>query len=473
MSMAGRMIDGKYRILQPIDAGGMGSVFKADEASLGRTVAIKKINAELAGDADAIARFRQEAMALAQAANNNVATIYAFVMDQGEPFLVMEYVEGVDLHELIGKGALPLNVAAPLLCGILRGFTTVHNKGIVHRDIKPKNVIVSRAGDPKIIDFGIARMASRSGVTQYGQTLGTPVYMSPEQILGEKLDRRSDLYSLAVVFFEMLTGVPPFPEDGPITVQKAHLEKAPPSLSSKVKGLPGKLEGILEKGMAKRQEKRYQNAEEFLDALELALGAGVCNAKGPVLAYLDRFQKRAYLPDSANVPQPTEYEVETGQATRFAEKTSTRKGKPWWLWVLAGIVLLAGIGIATTIITAPYRQPLPKPPHAPAPPSLPVGMMQSSPGEPLPLGAGQPPSPATGVLPSSSSNTPGAAAKSDTARADKVAPAKVASGTGQSAVSKSAAAKQPAPVDPAQQKRIDALKALGEYKEEKKEDKQK
>jgi serine/threonine-protein kinase len=384
--MSDRVITGRYTILHQIDAGGMGSVFKADDAKLGRMVAVKKMNPQLAGDPEAMARFEQEAKVLAKLANGNVAAVYDYGADQGEPFLVMEYVEGVDLHALIEKqGVLPIEVAAPLFCGILRGFVAVHHAGIVHRDIKPKNVIVSWTGEPKIIDFGIARVSGRSGLTQFGHTLGTPAYMSPEQIMGEDLKPVSDLYSLTVMLFEMLTGNPPFREGGAVPVQKAHLEVPAPFLSSKKKGLPAKLDAIVAKGLSKKPDKRYQSADEFLHAIESALPGGVCSAKQPVLACLEKLKKQGSVSDSVNVPGPTMYEGDAGAGTRYVPSEEGESNVSlWqrWRWVIvsvAGLLVLVGIGLAVFLSTRP--QPAPRKPAAKAQPA-PVTIPQVPPGQP-------------------------------------------------------------------------------------------
>ncbi|HVZ35870.1 MAG TPA: serine/threonine-protein kinase, partial [Polyangiaceae bacterium] len=218
---------GNCRILEEIGSGGMATIYRAVQEPLGRTVAIKALKPSIAVDSQFARRFEREAHFMASLQHENILHVYDFLKQDGSMFIVMEYVKGIDLFDLLEKRRmLPVDVAAIIALAVARALDYAHFRGIVHRDVKPANIIISRQGEVKLMDFGIARDDSQGDLTETGTGLGTPSYMSPEQILGDKLDFRSDQFSLGIVLYQMLTGKKPFVEDESHTVmQKIRLDR--------------------------------------------------------------------------------------------------------------------------------------------------------------------------------------------------------------------------------------------------------
>jgi Protein kinase domain len=272
---------GNYKITEKIGEGGMGSVFKGLDLMLEREVAIKVLRPELAGQAEIVERFRTEAVTLARLNHPRVATLYSFSR-HGDLFLmVMEYVRGTTLGDHIERhGAIRPASALPLFCQALEGIEHAHALGVVHRDLKPGNIMVTDAGSAKVMDFGIARVLGASRLTRAGHLLGTVEYMSPEQVRGQHADTRSDIYSAGIVLYEMLTGRVPFASDSEFELMRAQVEEPPPPPSSLLADIPEEVERAILRALAKRPEGRFASAGEFraalLDAYQtapLSLGA--------------------------------------------------------------------------------------------------------------------------------------------------------------------------------------------------------
>src|SRR5258706_8045305 len=233
---------GPYEILSPIGAGGMGEVYRARDARLGREVAIKVLPESLARDPDALARFQREARAVAALSHPNILSIFDLGTHDGIDFVVMELLEGNTLRDSLDSGALPQGRAIDLALQIAKGLSAAHEKGIVHRDLKPENLFVSRDGHLKILDFGLAKRTERAAAesatdaptldqaTEAGTVLGTVGYMSPEQVRGQSVDHRSDIFSFGAVLFEMLAGKKAFRHDSATETMAAILMKEPPGL---------------------------------------------------------------------------------------------------------------------------------------------------------------------------------------------------------------------------------------------------
>ena len=269
--MIGRTI-GKYRIVGQLGRGGMGTVFKAVDETLDREVAIKVLNPELA-DSDIIKRFRAEATTLARLNHPEIATIYELFRSETDLLMVMEFVRGETLDKLSDRlGPLPADRAAYVIDKVLAALEHAHRSGIVHRDMKPANVMVTDIGGVKIMDFGIARVRGAEHMTVDGYMMGTPAYMSPEQVLGHEVDGRADLYSVGVVFYRLLTGTLPFKADTAIGMVPKQISDTPMPLHVHRADLPDWCEGILQRALAKSPVDRFQTAEEFRTALGRATG---------------------------------------------------------------------------------------------------------------------------------------------------------------------------------------------------------
>ena len=260
---------GGCRIIDEIAAGGMAVVYKAVQESLHRIVAVKALKTSVSNDAQFATRFEREALSISSLQHENIIHIYDFVRETGNLFIVMEFVDGVDLYDLLEKcPILPSDVAAIIAMQVARGLDYAHYRGIVHRDIKPANVMVGKSGGVKLMDFGIARDQAFADLTETGTGLGTPSYMSPEQIVGDKLDFRSDVFSLGIVLYQMVCGRKPFIEDDQKSVMaKIRLERylQPRKLNPLV---PRELEGILARCMEKKKENRYRSTQDLVLALE-------------------------------------------------------------------------------------------------------------------------------------------------------------------------------------------------------------
>ena len=260
--MIGTILDRKYRIVELIGSGGMAQVYKAINMANRKTVAVKMLKDEYKDDAEFLRRFSREANAILTLSHENIVRAYGAGTHNGLPYLVMEYVEGHTLKDLIAKnGAMPVRTAIGITCQILDALSAAHSHGIIHRDVKPQNVIVTDKGRVKLADFGIAREAKASTVTFSGsKILGSVHYISPEQAKGTVATEQSDLYSVGVCLYEMLTGTVPFEADSTVTVALMHIQEKPVPPIQLVPDLPRSLNDIVLKALEKEPENRYQTA---------------------------------------------------------------------------------------------------------------------------------------------------------------------------------------------------------------------
>ena len=266
---------GSYRLISPLGAGGMGEVWRAEDTRLQREVAIKILGDAIAKDPEWKARFLREARTVAQLNHPNIATIYAIDQEGDKVFIAMELIEGDSLGTIIGRGKMELHDTVRIIRQVADALEEAHFKGIVHRDIKPDNVIVTRAKRvAKVLDFGIAKQvgpsASRNtpALTQGGMIIGTPYYMSPEQALGKPLDQRSDLFSLGVVLYEMLAGVRPFIGETMTEAMMHIIMTEPPPIGSVVPTVPRGLREIINLCLQKAPDRRFSSAGELIMALD-------------------------------------------------------------------------------------------------------------------------------------------------------------------------------------------------------------
>ncbi|MGH9858267.1 MAG: protein kinase domain-containing protein, partial [Acidobacteriota bacterium] len=284
MSLAsGTRLD-QYEILSPIGAGGMGEVYRARDTRLGRDVAIKVLPERLAADSEALGRFEREAKALAALSHPNILAIFDFGTENGVTYAVMELLEGEPLRKKIARGPIPSNKLLEIASAITEGLAAAHSRGIIHRDLKPENIFLISAGGVKILDFGLARlepvgkaegesrMATISG-TQPGTVLGTIGYMSPEQVRGQALDNRTDIFSLGCILYEMATGKCPFARNTAADTMAAILNHEPSELSATNSEIPPEMDRLILHCLEKNPDDRFQSARDLsFDLKEIASG---------------------------------------------------------------------------------------------------------------------------------------------------------------------------------------------------------
>jgi len=370
-------LDGRYRILSRLGSGGMADVYLARDESLGRLVAIKVLKERLAADAEFVERFRIEAQAAASLNHPAIVAVYDRGKAGASPYIAMEYVDGESLKQrLRRKGRLTPDEAAATALAVLDALREAHERHIVHRDVTSSNVLVDGSGRVKVADFGIARMGA-SALTRTGAMLGTSSYLSPEQAQGRSADERSDLYSLGVVLYEMLTGRLPFSGESDLAVAMQHVSAAPPNPRSLAPDVPEAYAAVVMKALSKQPADRYQSAEEFAGALRAARGGGhAVPAATPPPAQGEPAAARtgAGPPPPAAVPRPssaTSALVATvvaadaltrpaDGATRYMSQVRpaapARSQRRRWRWVLLVVVLAAaaaGAWAAYTLVVAP------------------------------------------------------------------------------------------------------------------------
>ncbi|HEV3118176.1 MAG TPA: protein kinase [Gemmataceae bacterium] len=258
-----------YKILERLGEGGRGVVYKAVDIHLDRIVAIKALNTELTGNPELEQRFRAEAKAQANLNHTNLATLYTLLIEGGLPLMVMEYIEGETFEQMVQRrGPIPAQETIPIFRQALLGIGYAHRMGIIHRDIKPSNIMLNKQGVVKVMDFGIAKVLGARGMTRTGTQMGTAFYMSPEQVLNRGLDIRSDIYSLGVTLYEMLTANVPFGGDSDYVVMTSHVNAPPPLPTKFYPYIPQGLQNAALKALEKNPDARFQTVEEFGTALE-------------------------------------------------------------------------------------------------------------------------------------------------------------------------------------------------------------
>lgn len=308
------VLDGKFRIIKRIGAGGMGSVYRAEEPEMGREVAIKILHPKLKGRSDLVSRFRREARAMSQLKHPHTVRVFMYgELEDGSLYIVMEMLEGRNMNQTVRKeGPLLPTRAIPMLTASCHALHEAHEMGIVHRDLKPENIFVcNQAGMKdyaKVLDFGLAKVTEAQMqpgsmiLTQEGMVFGTPEFMSPEQARGLTLDARSDIYSLACILYEALTGKLPFDAKTPMEYVGKHVTAVPIPLDERVPGraFPKGLGAVLDKALSKNPDDRYQTAIELADALEPfaeVVGTGASQSR-PI-------SEVPSVPAAPSAPEPT------------------------------------------------------------------------------------------------------------------------------------------------------------------------
>ena len=279
MTVIGTLISDRYRLEERIGSGGMSSVYRAFDPTLERWVAIKLMHRDISNDPDQLERFRREARAVAQLNHPHVVTVIDAGEDEGAPYIVFEYVEGETLKERIKRqGRLPVPEAVAYAIEIGRALESAHEHRLVHRDVKPQNVLIDPDGRAKVTDFGIARALEAHGLTAPGRVLGTTDYVSPEQALGHAVTQQSDIYSLGVVLYEMLTGEPPFRAESQVAVAMKHVREPLPDVQRLRPEISAALAAVVERATAKETQHRYASAGEMVHDLEEVLAIEAARA---------------------------------------------------------------------------------------------------------------------------------------------------------------------------------------------------
>lgn len=285
VDLTGTTLD-KYQIVERKGRGGMATVYKAYHPRLNRYVAIKVLHSHLAEAPDFLSRFEREAKAVAALRHPHIVQAYDFDIKGDIYYLVMEFIDGPNLQDRLNdltrqSKLMPLEEVGRILRQVAEALDYAHQQGMLHRDMKPSNVLLDQGGQAYLVDFGIARMLSGTQYTATGELLGTPVYMSPEQGMGQPLTLATDLYSLGIMLYEMLVGQVPFDADTPFGIIHKHINEPPPALRGLRPDLPAGLEQMLAKALAKKPEDRYRSALEMVQAFEQALGMAAREATAP------------------------------------------------------------------------------------------------------------------------------------------------------------------------------------------------
>ena len=335
--MTGRTIS-HYKILERLGKGGMGEVWKAEDTQLRRTVALKFLSSDAIDNEEIKARLIREAQASAALDHPNICHVYGIHEENGETFIAMAYIDGPSLAEKIKERPLPLDEALNIAIQIAEGLQEAHEKGIVHRDIKPHNVMLTAKGQVKIMDFGLASLAGRSKLTKSGTTLGTPAYMAPEQLEGRDVDRRADIWALGCVLFEMLTQRTPFAAEYEQAIAYGILNEEPEPVTALRSGLPTEIDRVLSRALAKDPAERYQHADDLVVDLRKLARPAKSSASAAV------------PPAAVGVERPPEGPsgpVNTGRPI-------WRKALPWALGMGFAALLLVGVVNREPPQTIPY-----------------------------------------------------------------------------------------------------------------------
>ena len=266
--MIGVILGGRYEILEKVGEGGMSEVFKAKCHKLNRYVAIKILKKQFANNEEISQKFKKEATAIATLSDANIVNILDVGTQEGIDYIIMEYISGKTLKDLINSnGKLPYTTAINIALQIAKALDCAHRNNVIHRDIKPQNILVTESGEIKVTDFGIAKSADSQTITNTTSVIGSAHYLSPEQARGTYIDFRTDIYSLGIVLYEMVTGVLPFEGDSPVTVALKHIQEEPIPPKNLNSSVPSSLNNLILKATQKEPIKRYENAKELIQDL--------------------------------------------------------------------------------------------------------------------------------------------------------------------------------------------------------------
>ena len=435
---------GKYRVVERVGRGGMGIVYRAVDETLSREVAIKSLNPEV-NEPDVARRFRAEAVTVARLNHPGIATVYELFQHEDHWLMVMEFVRGETLEALIERlGALPVERVVDLASQALAALAHAHGLGVVHRDLKPANLMLNDSGVVKIMDFGIARVIGSEHLTTAGFMMGTPAYMAPEQVLGQEIDSRADLYAMGVVLYRLATGKLPFKGATPFAMAHSQVQDPPTPVRLSREGLPAWIEQVIGRALAKRPEERFQTAQAFADAIRSGAAGVPLDLGAPPLAtiavpaQLDDDLATGILRQATLSPPEPVLADDAGAPAPSAQASSRTLRR---VAALAGLLVVVAAGAAIWHRASPAVQPPapvetaasaaaesrptgdvqqpPEPPPAPVPPAQ-VSTSASSTGSLAP---------ATGARSIDPLRPPGAAARPPVPAAVPPTPASAAAGT--------------------------------------------
>jgi eukaryotic-like serine/threonine-protein kinase len=372
--LVGRRLNDRYKILKVIGGGGMANVYLARDVILDRDVAIKVLRLDFANDESFIKRFHREAQSATSIAHPNIVSIYDVGEQEDIYYIVMEYVPGQTLKQYIQQHApLPVEKAVDIMTQITSAIAHAHQFGIIHRDLKPQNILIDDNGTVKVTDFGIAIALSSTTITQTNSVLGSVHYLSPEQARGGLVNKKSDIYSLGIVLFELLTGRVPFSGESAVSIALKHLQTETPSPKRWNPSIPQSVENIVLKATAKDPFYRYDSVEDMQAALETAMSPDRLNEKKfeipdddeatkaiPVITddYIDNQTDETIIrPGSKTVPIPVLDEEPPKKASKKAPKKKKRKKNKLLLWLLILFFVLASAGVAAVTVVPSLLAP--------------------------------------------------------------------------------------------------------------------
>jgi len=368
MDLTGRTA-GTFRIQDKLGEGGMGAVYRGVDMMVERTVAVKVLKPEIAGNPEIVERFRTEAVTLARLNHPAIATLYTFFREGAEYFMVMEFVSGSTLEDAIRHaGALPWRQATDVMIHILEALQHAHQFGVLHRDIKPANIMLPTTGGVKVTDFGIAQVLGAARLTREGRMVGTLEYLAPERVLGKPFDERSDLYSAGVVFYEMLSGHLPFEANSDFELLRAQAEAPPPPIQNFGVNVPQPLIEVLWRSLAKLPEQRYPNAGAMAAALREAKARAEADAAVSNMARETRLAGATPVvppPPGAPMTHPTGYSIPTGYSVPAAVPAQAPPSNAgsramWAVGAVVAVLVLAGGAMLAVKNFTPTPQPEPK-----------------------------------------------------------------------------------------------------------------
>lgn len=340
------VLNGRYELQRRVGRGGMAEVFLARDRLLDRPVAIKILFPEFATDPSFVARFRREAQRAANLNHPNIVGVYDWGKERGTYYIVMEYVDGQSVSEILrADGPFPAKRAAQIAADTAAALGFAHQKDVVHRDVKPGNILITRNGEVKVADFGIARAmtsSSEENLTQTGSVMGTATYFSPEQAQGKPVDARTDLYALGVVLYEMVSGKPPYQADSPVAIAYKHVQEPLPSLKERAPSVPADYEAVTVKALAKDPDQRYQSGKEMrADLIRFVQGRPVEAAVvgAPVLAGA----AAGHGPRTPAQGNPTVAAVPPARDRRDEPPTEPRRTGWFFVAIVALLAVLAGL----------------------------------------------------------------------------------------------------------------------------------